>query len=94
VKRFISRLPESGRSTAHSSALNADRPVSGAPAWLPTGAGISLLRNVVYFDGAAIAGPLMVLAGWGAFGLTLELAAQARTRLTFVRRGAREPLPA
>jgi hypothetical protein len=33
------------------------------------------------FDGAAIAGPLMVIAGWGAFGFALELVAQARTRL-------------
>jgi hypothetical protein len=62
--------------------------------WLPTGAGVSLLRNVVYFDGAAIAGPLMVLAGWGLFGLTLELAAQARTRLSLARRPEPVPVPA
>ena len=62
--------------------------------WLPTGAGVSLRRNVVYFDGAAIAGPLMVLAGWGLFGLTLELAAQARTRLSLARRSEPVPVPA
>jgi hypothetical protein len=60
--------------------------------WLPTGAGVSLLRNVVYFDGAAIAGPLLVVGGWALVGLTLELVAQARTQLSLVRR--RAPAPA
>jgi hypothetical protein len=59
---------------------------------LPTG--VSLVRNVVYFDGAAITGPLMVLAGWGLFGLGLELATQARTRLSLARRLEPSPLPA
>jgi hypothetical protein len=62
--------------------------------WLPTGAGVSLVRNVVYFDGAAITGPLMVLAGWALFGLVLELAAQARVRLSLARRPEPSPVPA
>ena len=62
--------------------------------YLPTGAGVSLVRNVVYFDGAAITGPLMVLAGWGLFGLVLEFASQARTRLSLARRLEPSPVPA
>ena len=51
---------------------------------------MSLVGNVVYFDAAAITGPLTVLAGWGLFGLALELTAQVRTRLSFARL---EPVP-
>jgi hypothetical protein len=47
-------------------------------AWLPTGAGAAAIRNVVYFDGAAIVQPLMVLAGYGVLGLTLELVSRLR----------------
>jgi hypothetical protein len=49
--------------------------------WLPTGAGLAAVRNVVYFDGAAIAPPLLVLAGWGLLGLALDLAARGYPRL-------------
>ena len=38
---------------------------------LPAGAGATALRNVAYFDGAAIAGPLLVLAAFCALGLAL-----------------------
>jgi hypothetical protein len=41
--------------------------------WLPPGAGVAAVRNVVYFDGAAIAGPLVLLAGWAVAGLALDL---------------------
>ncbi|HET9736896.1 MAG TPA: hypothetical protein VFP78_02160 [Solirubrobacteraceae bacterium] len=58
-----------------------------------TGAGVSLVRNVVYFDGATITEPLMVLGGWALFGLALELAAQARTRLSLARRLEPSPVP-
>jgi len=38
---------------------------------LPPGATGTLLRSVAFFDGAAIAGPLTVLAGWAAAGALL-----------------------
>lgn len=38
---------------------------------LPPGATGTLLRNVVFFDGHAIAGPIMVLSAWLIGGLTL-----------------------
>ncbi|WP_406431246.1 ABC transporter permease [Streptomyces sp. NBC_00631] len=38
--------------------------------WLPPGAGASLLRDITYFDGAADAGHLAVLALWSVCGLT------------------------
>lgn len=36
---------------------------------LPAGAGTTLLRNAAFFDGAASAGPLVVLLSWSALGL-------------------------
>jgi hypothetical protein len=39
--------------------------------YLPMGAGVDLIRNVVYFHGAALARPLGVLFGWGLAGLLL-----------------------
>jgi len=48
--------------------------------WLPTGAGLTAVRNVVYFDGAAIGPPLLVLAGWGLLGLALDLVARGHPR--------------
>ncbi|WP_156162255.1 hypothetical protein [Demequina iriomotensis] len=38
---------------------------------LPPGATGTLLRNVAFFDGAAIAQPVLVLAGWAALGALL-----------------------
>lgn len=38
---------------------------------LPPGAAVSALRSVGYFDGAALAGPLMVLLSWGAAAVVL-----------------------
>ena len=46
--------------------------------WLPTGAAGSALRSVAFFDGAAIAGPLVVLGAWALAGLALVAAARAR----------------
>ncbi|MQA25352.1 MAG: hypothetical protein GEU94_07755 [Micromonosporaceae bacterium] len=37
--------------------------------WLPPGAGGALLRSVAFFDGAAAAYPMWILAGWAAVGL-------------------------
>ncbi|MEV5959176.1 ABC transporter permease [Streptomyces sp. NPDC051987] len=41
--------------------------------WLPPGAGASLLRDTTYFDGAADAGHLAVLALWSICGITAVL---------------------
>jgi hypothetical protein len=41
---------------------------------LPPGAGGSALRNVAYFDGAALTRPLLVLAAFATFGTVLVLA--------------------
>ena len=38
---------------------------------LPPGAGGSLLRSTAFFDGAAAAGPVLILAAWLAAGLVL-----------------------
>ncbi|MGH3734908.1 MAG: hypothetical protein ACRDT6_04705 [Micromonosporaceae bacterium] len=50
--------------------------------WLPPGAGGTLLRSVVFFDGAGAAHPAWVLAGWAAIGL-----------LTLVGRAGGPPRP-
>lgn len=47
--------------------------------WLPTGAGVDLIRNIAYFDGNATARPIAVLLGWMALGILLAaLFARAR----------------
>lgn len=46
---------------------------------LPPGATGTLLRNVAYFDGAAIIRPLLVLAGWLLLGLLAFWAGTTRT---------------
>jgi hypothetical protein len=47
--------------------------------FLPPGAGVAGLRNVAYFDGAALTRPLLVLAAFALGGLAL-IAATARAR--------------
>jgi hypothetical protein len=47
---------------------------------LPPGAGATLLRNVVYFDGVRVAGPLWVLGAWAAGGLVLLVLGRIRRR--------------
>jgi hypothetical protein len=42
--------------------------------WLPTGAGFSALRAAIYFDGTAIAGRLLVLAGYALVGAVVTIA--------------------
>ena len=39
--------------------------------WLPTGAGVDLIRNIASFDGNATARPVAVLCGWAAIGILL-----------------------
>lgn len=42
--------------------------------FLPPGAGTDAVRNLIYFDGRALAGPLAVLAAYAVLGVVLELA--------------------
>lgn len=57
---------------------------------LPPGAGTTLVRNTVYFNASAIAGPLWVLATYAAGGLAVSLLAAA----LFHRRDSRTPTAA
>ena len=41
---------------------------------LPPGAGVDLARSALFFDGARIAGPILVLVGWAALGTALAVA--------------------
>ncbi|HEY6762762.1 MAG TPA: ABC transporter permease [Baekduia sp.] len=41
---------------------------------LPPGASVDLARSALFFDGARIAGPILVLVGWAAVGMALALA--------------------
>ncbi|WP_053171561.1 hypothetical protein, partial [Streptomyces sp. SBT349] len=54
-------------------------PVGTLGAWLPTGAGATLLRSVAFFDGAAVAQPLAVLLAWTALGTAALLFPRRRT---------------
>jgi hypothetical protein len=45
---------------------------------LPPGATVDLARSALYFDGARIAGPVLVLVGWAAVGTLLALALGGR----------------
>jgi len=47
--------------------------------YLPTGAGVDLVRNLAYFDGQAIGRPLVVLTAWLALGVAM-VGAFARVR--------------
>jgi hypothetical protein len=55
-------------------------------AWLPPGAALTAFRNVVYFDWAHAAAPLLVLAAWAVGGFAIGLLAERR------RSGRRQPL--
>jgi hypothetical protein len=46
---------------------------------LPPGASVDLARSALFFDGARIAGPILVLAGWATLGVVLALALGGRT---------------
>jgi hypothetical protein len=45
---------------------------------LPPGASVDLARSALFFDGARIAGPILVLVGWAARGTALPLALGGR----------------
>ncbi|KAF3469517.1 ABC transporter permease [Streptomyces sp. Tu 3180] len=50
-------------------------PAGAIGQWLPPGAGVSLLRSVSFFDGAAGTGPALTLTWWAALGLGAVLLA-------------------
>ncbi|MFE7741475.1 hypothetical protein [Nocardia sp. NPDC057455] len=60
---------------------------------LPPGAAASLLRSVAFFDGAAAAGPLVVLLVWSALALALLGAAALRDRRAETPASARAAVP-
>ena len=45
---------------------------------LPPGASVDLARSALFFDGARIAGPILVLVGWATLGAALALALGGR----------------
>ncbi|HWG08341.1 MAG TPA: ABC transporter permease [Solirubrobacteraceae bacterium] len=45
---------------------------------LPPGASVELARSALFFDGARIAGPILVLVGWAVLGVLLALALGGR----------------
>jgi hypothetical protein len=45
---------------------------------LPPGASVDLARSALFFDGARIVGPVLVLVGWAAVGTSLALALGGR----------------
>src|SRR3954454_13200280 len=45
---------------------------------LPPGASVDLARSALFFDGARIAGPILVLAAWAAIGTVLVIALGGR----------------
>jgi hypothetical protein len=45
---------------------------------LPPGASVDLSRSALFFDGARIAGPILVLVGWAVLGTALSLALGGR----------------
>ena len=49
---------------------------------LPPGAGTELARNIAYFDGNALGGPILVLVGWAAIGMIGMGLAARRHRTT------------
>ncbi|MGP3987527.1 DUF3533 domain-containing protein [Streptomyces sp. 3N207] len=48
--------------------------------WIPTGAGTTAVRNIVYFSGNALGTPLLVLALWALAGAVLLMAGSLRRR--------------
>ncbi|MEV8592196.1 ABC transporter permease [Streptomyces sp. NPDC052012] len=57
-------------------------PAGAIGQWLPPGAGVTLLRSVSFFDGAAAAGPALTLTWWAVLGLGAVLLGGALERRT------------
>ncbi|MCX4910681.1 ABC transporter permease [Streptomyces sp. NBC_00878] len=69
-------------------------PVGTIGQWLPPGAGVSLLRSITFFDGAAASGPALTLTWWAALGLgaiALGSALKRRKETTGPITAARKP---
>jgi hypothetical protein len=69
-------------------------PAGAVGQWLPPGAGVSLLRSVAYFDGAAATGPALTLTWWAVLGLgavLLGAALKSRTPAAAGPASEREP---
>jgi hypothetical protein len=62
--------------------------------WLPPGAGVTAVRNVVYFDAAAIGPPVLALLGWAALGIALDRLAGHHSRWAVGLPGRATPAPA
>jgi hypothetical protein len=62
--------------------------------WLPPGAGITAVRNVVYFDAAAIGPPVLAMLGWAMAGVALDRLAGHRPRWAVGLPGRATPAPA
>ncbi|MFC9112927.1 ABC transporter permease [Streptomyces sp. NPDC057092] len=69
-------------------------PVGAIGQWLPPGAGVSLLRSVSFFDGAAAVGPALTLTWWAALGLGAVLVGHAVRGRTAPARETPEREPA
>ncbi|MGW0813155.1 ABC transporter permease [Streptomyces viridiviolaceus] len=69
-------------------------PVGAIGQWLPPGAGVSLLRSVSFFDGAAAAGPALTLTWWAVLGLGAVLAGGALRERARGRSAAGDRAPA
>ncbi|MFF6812921.1 ABC transporter permease [Streptomyces sp. NPDC012403] len=69
-------------------------PAGAIGQWLPPGAGVSLLRSVSFFDGAAAAGPALTLTWWAALGLGAVLLGRAMKERAGNAEPAAEPGPA
>ncbi|MGW2284913.1 ABC transporter permease [Streptomyces phaeochromogenes] len=72
-------------------------PVGTIGQWLPPGAGVSLLRSISFFDGAAAAAPALTLTWWAALGLgaiLLGSALKRRKETTAPTLTDHEPAPA
>ena len=48
--------------------------------WIPTGAGVDGVRQIVYFDSDAMTRPLLVLAAYALVGILLTLLVAGRGR--------------
>ncbi len=48
--------------------------------WLPNGAGVDVLRRVIYFDAVGITGPVLVIAAWIVGGILFCMLATAYRR--------------
>jgi hypothetical protein len=48
--------------------------------WIPNGAGLTALRQAVYFGGHGVSGPLLVIAAYAVIGAALTLVASRRGR--------------